>query len=441
MALIVVNFAALLRDMGTSAAVIQRESINDRLLDTVFWFTLAVGAGLATVVSASAVPFSAVFRQPGLSGVIVALSVSFPVACCGAVHQSLLERSLEFRKLAWIECSSGVLGLTVAVVAALHGAGVYSLVLNSVITATATSVQLWATSSWRPTARWSATDFRGLWGFSSHLVGFQIVNYCSRNIDSMLIGRFLGAQQLGWYNMGYRLMLFPLQNLSSVVARALYPVLSRRQHDLESLRTLYLRIVAGVALITAPLMVGLWVLRVDAITVILGERWVAVINVLTWLAPVGLIQSLLSTVGLLYMTTGSTRAMMQWGAVASAVYVAGIAIGLRWGYVGAAAGYAVANLMLVIPGFAVPFRIVGLRLIQLVTAIWRQGLASLIMGVTVWGLLATVLRNSESTTRLCTLIPIGLAAYAAAGWLLMRPLIVQVVPGLGPLLSAGKVGK
>jgi hypothetical protein len=90
----------------------------------------------------------------------------------------------------------------------------------------------------QPEVDW--TEFRSLRQVSDHLVGFQIVNYFSRNADTMLIGRFLGTEPLGWYNMAYKLMLFPVQNLSTVIGRALLPVLSRTQKEPETLRGIYL---------------------------------------------------------------------------------------------------------------------------------------------------------------------------------------------------------
>ena len=428
MASVVVNFAGLFRDMGTSAAVIHHQNLDDKLLDTVFWFNAAVGMVLLAAVVVLAVPTAMAFNQPQLRGVLMALSVSFPIAALSAVHQALLERALGFKILAQIGVIAALLGLAVGVIAALKGAGVYSLVLNSIVTASVSSLQLWQSSRWRPTLRWSAREFRSLWEFSGNLFGFQLVNYFARNVDTMLVGRFLGVQQLGWYNMGYRLMLFPVQNLSWVVARAMFPVLSRHQDDYHALGNLYLRMLGGVALITSPLMAGLWVLREPIIRVVLGMRWGPVTDVVGWLAPVGLAQSLLGTVGLLYMATGSTRTMMRWALVASGVIVLGMVIGLRWGYVGVAAGYAIANLLLVIPGFLVPFRIVGLKLSHLARSVGPQLLTSLAMATIVWVVWQVGTPHVGPAILLAASVLGGAIVYALIGWMLMRSTLTQVLP-------------
>src|SRR4030095_9036685 len=113
--------------------------------------------------------------------------------------------------------------------AALKGAGAFSLVLATIVTVAASSLLLWIVSGWRPTFRWNSEEFHGWKAFSGHLVGFQTVNYFSRNVDTMLIGRFIGAEALGWYNMAYKLMLFPVQNLSTGIGRVVLPTLSRSE--------------------------------------------------------------------------------------------------------------------------------------------------------------------------------------------------------------------
>src|SRR4051812_24554139 len=79
-ATVVTTFATLIRDMGTAAAVVQRDELKADLVDTVFWLNVLVGVALALLVAALAVPLSLIFRQPALSGVLFALTVTFPFA-------------------------------------------------------------------------------------------------------------------------------------------------------------------------------------------------------------------------------------------------------------------------------------------------------------------------------------------------------------------------
>jgi O-antigen/teichoic acid export membrane protein len=420
MAGVVTTFVTLLRDMGTASAVIQRKVLEEALLDTVFWFNVGLGISLGALVALLAVPIAAAFNQPRLAGVLTALAVSFPLASSAAVHQALMERDLGFRQLARIEIGSALIALGVAVSAAMNGYGVYSLVLNAVTTVAVTTVQLWSVSPWRPTLRWNNEHFRRLWGFSGNLVSFQVLNYFARNADTMLIGRYLGAMDLAWYNTGYKLMLFPLRNLSSVVSRALFPVLSRRQGDAPSFGNLYLKAIGAIALFTAPLMAGVWVLRKPLIEVFFGEKWLPVADVLAWLAPIGLMQSLLTTTGLIYMGVGRTQAMMRWEVCASVMTLAALVIGLNWGYLGVARSYAIVNLVLLYPAFEIPLRMVGLHFIDLARSIAPQLLVASVMAAMVATMDQGLFAAESPLFRLCVLSASGLIIYAAAAYVFMR---------------------
>ena len=435
MATVVTTFAGLLRDMGTSAAVIQRDELQGELLDTIFWFNVYLGIALAVVLALLATAIAGAFREPRLAGVLLALSMTFPAVSSGAVHQSLLERALRFRTLARIELTSVSLAFAVAAIAASYGMGVYSLALNAVATAVFASIQLFLASKWRPSWRWSVHEFRSLIRFSGNLFGFQSLNYFARNADTMLIGRYLGAVDVGWYNMGYRVMLFPLSTLSAVIARVLFPVLSRRQADIPAFASLYLKAVSAVAAVTAPLMAGVWVLRVPFVAVFLGPRWSPVADVLEWFAPVGLIQSVLTTVGLIYMATGNTRAMLLWGVFSSAATVAGMAVGLHWGFLGVARCYALVSLLLTYPAFAIPLKFIGLGFMDILGAVWRQLLTAVLMAGVLFGLQRLLGDTVAPGSSLILLTVAGAAAYLLLGLVLMRSTLTgilgQLVPAFG----------
>ncbi len=423
MATVVTVFMLMLRDMGTAAAVIQRADLSSGLLDTVFWFNLALGCVLAVLVVAGAPAAAAAFNEPRLSGVLFLLAAGFPLTSSSAVHQALLERQVAFKTLARIELSSALVALCLALAAAWHGLGVYALVLNQIVTALLTTLQLWLASRWRPRFAFSVAEFRSLWGFSGNLFGSQLLNYFARNADSMLIGRFLGAADLGWYSMAYKIMLFPIYNLASVVSRVTFPVLSRRQARLDEVGVLYLRSIAAIVLLTAPLMAGLWVLREPFVEVALGARWLPVADVLAWLAPVGLMQSVWTTVSVVYMTTGRTHVVFRLGVVVMVVMVAAMALGLQWGYLGVAACYAAVNVLLFFPSLWLALQQVKKTLRDLFVAVWRQLTAALVMAGALWALRFLAIHHTPAWVQLATLIPVGVVTYGGMAWFLMPELL------------------
>lgn len=430
MAAVLTNLGLLFRDLGTAAALIQKRDLTDELIDTVFWLNVVFGLAIGGLLVLTAPVVAHLFHATALTGILMALSATFPIAASGASQLALLERRHQFRSIAWIEVSSAAAGLVTAIVCALKGLGVYSFVLQSIVTVSMSTLQIWMKSSHRPRWSWSHEEFKSIWHFSGNLTAFNLINYFSRNADSMLIGRFLGAVSLGWYNVAYRILLFPLQNLTFTSSRALLPVYSRHQDDRETLRSLYLRTLALIGAITGPLMLGLWALRVPFVHVAFGEKWTPVIYILAWFAPMGFLQSLISTTGSVLSAIGRTDILRTLGIVNSITVVGGFVFGLQFGLMGLVIAYFCATTLITITSIHVTLREVDSGLIELARRIWKQSLCA----VTMAGLLAVLnsfmLPRVPAIVVLAVLAPTGVAFYALSLYFFSRTSLVELQKAL-----------
>src|SRR5262249_27813876 len=156
-----------------------------------------------------------------------------------------------------------------------------------------------------------------------------------------------------YYQMAYTLMMYPLMNISSVVAQVLFPAFAQVQHDLERFRSAFIRSCMLVSVITFPIMLGLMVTADPFVRVILGSRWAPVIPLLVVFAPLGMLQSIFTMGGLIYNARGRTDWLLRWGILSSTVYVLSFFIGLRWGILGVAVSYTIAWMLLMYPGFEI----------------------------------------------------------------------------------------
>lgn len=434
MATVVINFTYLLRDMGTAAAVVQKENLTEDTKNTVFWLNVGLGLFLGFGLFAASSLIADGFRSPRLIPVLWVLALVFPLTSTVAVHQALLERESKFRLLARIEIVSAFAGLVVALVFAYANFGVFSLAYQTIATALLTSGQLWVTSRWMPKVRWSNVEFKSLWRFSGHLTGFTFVNFFARNADSLIIGRALGTVSLGIYSQAYKVMIFPLQSMTSVASRALFPVMSRQQNDREQMAKLYFRSLRLIATITAPLMGGLWVLREPFVDVALGKQWVDVINILAWLAPVGFIQSLISTTGTVFMATGRTDLLMQLGVIGAVLQVIAFFVGVQWGIEGVAVCYLIANILNFYPCFALTLKQLNGNFKDLLCAVLRPALFSVVMMCLIALLIQLMSRvKLPSSIILIGLAMVGLISYAG----LMLFFSKEIIKDLKQLLRVG----
>ncbi len=369
MAMIVIGFVMLFRDLGTAAAIIQKKTLNEEILSSVFWANVFIGIAITVAIFFSAPWVAAFFKEPRLTPIVQVLSFSFLFACLGILQQSLLEKVLAFPKLARIEIASVLVGSVVGISMALLGYGVYSLVYQNMSTIVLNTLLLWMYGKWRPRPvfRWRVVKEIG--GYSANLTAFSVLNYFARSADYLLVGRFLGAEPLGYYTLAYRLLLYPLQSIAIMIGRVVFPVYSQLQDYEMRFQRAFLKTSSSLALIMFPVMLGILAVARPFVFAAFGEQWRPVITLIIILAPAAMATSVIINVGSIYKAKGRTDWMFRWAVVSSIVRVSAFIIGLRWGVVGVASGYTVAIAILAYPTLAIPFRLIHLEITRLLKAL------------------------------------------------------------------------
>ncbi|KGD74983.2 polysaccharide biosynthesis protein [Tatumella morbirosei] len=347
MAAVIVNLGVLLRDLGTSSAIIQKKVLNDRLKNTVFWLNVVLGFSVLVIILLLSPLVSSYYHQPEVMPVLMLLSLTFPLSSCAAVHLALMERESKFRVVSSIEVSSSLLSVIVAIVLANLGFGVYSLVAQAIVQNLSSAILFWFFSKWYPSFKFfiNKEDLFSILGFSTNVSLFNIINYLSRNADSFIIGKFMSAFILGSYNLAYRIMLFPLQSLTFVVSRSLYPLMSHYQDDENKVQDMYLNSVFVIVLITSPLMSGIAFYAKPIVYIIFGSKWYLTASVLVWLAPTAIIQSVLSTTGSVFMAKNRTDILLKLGILGAFLQVGAFIIGSHYSIVAFSKFYLIANVI------------------------------------------------------------------------------------------------
>jgi O-antigen/teichoic acid export membrane protein len=431
MATVATGFLGIFSDLGTSSAVIQRKKISDSLLNSLFWINVAFGLMAMVIILIVAPLVASFYHEPRVTIVLRVLSLNFLISSISNIQKAILERNLAFNTSAKIEVSVILAGAVVGISAAIKGWGVWSLVAQSLTVTIVSTILLWLISQWKPKLIFSLEEVQEVSKYSLNLTGFSILNYFIRNTDYILIGRFLGTQNLGYYTLAYRLMLYPLQNISGVIGRVMFPVFSKFQDDNEKFGLAYLKANSSIALISFPLMLGLFALAEPFILTFFGMQWQPVILLLQILAPVGMSQSIMTTAGIIYQVKGRTDWMFRWGIGTGIFIILAFLIGLHWGIVGIATAYAIASFSLTYPCFAIPFSLIQLSMQKLGMALWPPFAASLFMLGILLGLKVLLPANLLSVWVLGILVPIGCIVYLLASWLINREQLQQLLDLVG----------
>ncbi len=386
MANLLIVFILNFRDLGTGSAIIQRREISNRFLSSLFWVNFTFGIVLAIFVCGVSPLVAKFFQTPELISILCVLSLSFWLTSCGIVQSSIVIREMRFRALAVADLTAALFSYGVALVFAYRGFGVWSLVFANVANSLSSSIGYWIGSKWNPSWEFDWAEVKSIARYSLNLSGFGLVNYFSRNADNITVGKVLGKAPLGDYQMAYNLMLTPIQNISSVIAQATFPAFARIQDDNARFRQAFTRSSMLIALISFPVMAGLGVVADPMIRTIVGLKWLGAIPVFQVLAPVGLVQSVQTTVGQIYMAKGRTDWSFRWSLVYSCILVGSFLVGIHFGIIGVAVAYCIAYLgITMVPSFLIPFRLIGLKLSDFANALLPQLLITGCMALTCAG--------------------------------------------------------
>ncbi|TEU00933.1 MAG: MOP flippase family protein [Candidatus Stahlbacteria bacterium] len=428
MVVVFTNLVMVFRDFGLTAALIQRKGLAEEHLSSGFWVNVLVGLLLTLLLVALAPAIAYFYGEDRLTLIIMVLASTFFMSSFGIVQTALLTKELNFKPLAIIEISAVAISGTVAIVLAFAGFGVWSLVWQQVISSFVTVIFLWTFSSWRPKLLFRWQRVKELLSFGLNLTGFNFVNYFNRNLDNLLIGKFLGSAPLGFYNLTYQLLLFPLSNISHVAGRVMFPSFSTIQDDKSKVRHSYIRATRYIATVTFPMMIGLLVVAPQFIRVIFGSQWERSIFLVQILALVGLMQSISTLNGTIYQSQGRTDIQFHVGIIFAIIVALFFIIGLHWDVEGVTVAYAIATLLLTYPCFAIPFKLINLKFSYFIKQFNSLFLATVAMGAIVFAFrifLETTSETSDLVTLISTVV-VGIASYTGLLFILDRNLYREV---------------
>jgi O-antigen/teichoic acid export membrane protein len=333
------GFVAMFKDAGLSMATIQKGQISSEQISSLFWINLTISWVLGLGVLLVAPLVAAFYGKPELTQVTAALSLSFVIGGLTLQHQALLRRHMMFESLIFIQIVSYCINLGTTVVLAVSGWRYWSLVAGTLAQSAASTLLEFVFCPWVPGRPVWGVGARKMIMFGGHLTGFSFLNYCARNLDNVLIGRFSGAAALGEYARAYQLLTLPVQQINGPLTAVAVPALSRLQSDPERYRKFYLRAISLLAFVTIPGVMFLIVMSREVIILILGPQWVGVADIYVLLGISAILQPVCNTTGWLFVSQGRSRELLTWGAIGSSITVGSILIGMPWGPKGVALSY------------------------------------------------------------------------------------------------------
>jgi O-antigen/teichoic acid export membrane protein len=321
----------LFRDFGLSSAAVQRTTVTEEQVSTLFWINVSLGVLLGFVTVGAAPIIASFYHEPRLLWVTIVLAAGFIFNAAGIQHSVLLQRQMRFTALAVIGVASLIIGTAIGVGGAWAGYGYWALVAMTVSLPLTNTVGLWLATRWIPGLPRRRTGLRSMMRFGGTLTLSGLVVYIANNFEKVLLGRFWGADVIGLYGRAYQLINIPIDNLNSAAGEVGFSALSRLQDDPTRLKSYFLKGYSLILALTIPITFTCALFADDVIFVLLGPKWQTAVPIFRLMAPTILVFALANPLGWLLSSIGLVSRLLKMSLVIAPIMIAGYLVAIPYG--------------------------------------------------------------------------------------------------------------
>lgn len=318
-------------DSGFSNALIRKVRVERMDYNTVFYFNLIVSIILYLTLFFASPAISSFFKEPILVEVVRIVGFVLIINALGLIPRTIFVREINFKLQTKISLISSICSGTVGTGMAVLGMGVWSLVGQQLSRQLLNTLFLWIYCHWRPMWEFSIQSFKELFGFGSKLLLSGLLDTIYKNIYYIIIGRFYTSAQLGQYTRAEQFNTIFSSNLTSVIQRVSYPVLSSIQENPERLREAYRRVIKITMLVTFACMLGLAAIAKPLIIILIGEKWMPAVYFLQIICFSGMLYPLHAINLNILQVKGRSDLFLKLEIIKKIIAVCFIVIGILYG--------------------------------------------------------------------------------------------------------------
>lgn len=282
-------------ESGFSQTLINEKEVNRQTLSTVFWTNIALSLLIYFILWLAAPFIAGFYHEPILTDVSRVTFLVIPLGALSIIQFTLCSRGLEFRKMCIISITASIISCIIAIIWAWRTQSVWALVVQNVMSYALRALGFWLTTKFRPALTFASDELRRLFAFSRNLLITGLIGNIFNNIYTLLIGRFYGATQAGYFVQADRIRLVTSNSMTQVVQSVSYPILSQINNSStpSNLSNPYRRIILVTLLFVGFLMTLLMSVGEDLMQLLMGSaEWRVAGQYLMALGVVGILYPL-----------------------------------------------------------------------------------------------------------------------------------------------------
>ena len=300
---------------GFGSALIQKKRPTQDDYSTVFYWNIAVAVFLYIVLYFSAPAIARFYNMPLLSDVLRVQGIVLIFYALCTVQANILRKQLKFKKIAIVMVITCIVSVTVTILMAYNGYGVWSLVAQNFITVSLPTIIYWVTNKWLPLLRFSKKSFKELFSFGFYTLLSSLLRNICNNIQGLLIGKFFSPSVMGYYSKALTTEHLSSHSISQVVEQVSYPLYAEVQDNNSRLISMIRRLTMTISFISFPLLFLLILLAKPIFIILYTDRWLDSIPFFQILCLAGLAICLQSVNSQPILAIGKSRLFFYWNIV------------------------------------------------------------------------------------------------------------------------------
>lgn len=321
-------------DSGFTNALIRKQDRSEADLSTAFYFNCIIGFLVYVILWVCSPLIASYFNEPLLIILVRIAGLNVLLNSLMIVQTAILTANLNMKLQTLINLAGQIPSGGIAIFMAYNGAGVYTLVIQTVLSSTIRCFLLWHFAKWRPKEKFNRSSFYYLWDYGSKLLAATLIGVSFEQVYSVLIGKFIGTNSLGYYAKGAQLRDNVTGTTNGIIQKIALPILSKYQYDKDILRDKFREVMKLLVMVVAPFSALLCFSANDIIVLLWTDKWVNSV-ILFQLLIIGSIFAPIGYTSLALMQViGDTGTILKLELPKKIIYVILIALGFSYGVKG-----------------------------------------------------------------------------------------------------------
>lgn len=330
-------------DSGMGQALIRQKTITKNERSTVFWFNLMISIVFYTILFITAPLIASFYDETLLVPLIRLMGINIFFFAIAIVQRSEMTQKMEFKRQALAQVPAMLISGIISILMAYNDYGVWAIATQYLSFTFFGSIFLWALHPVKLSFTWDKVVFKNLFGFGNQLLFAGLLNTVFKHIYKLVIGKYFNAATLGFYTQAQKLGELVTNNMTSLIQKVTYPLMSKVHNDKKDLKQGYVQVIKGASFVIFPVVGFMGVMAEPIVTNLLGTRWEPAAPFLQLICISGMVYHV-SAINLnLLKVVGKSNLVLRLAFIKKAIVLIALVVGLQFGIWGLLVGRVIAS--------------------------------------------------------------------------------------------------